>query len=137
VCTDVCVDFFPPQTLDLGWNFVFFFLFPPLNVTLVCFALLFGVFHEFAYILKFSLSFFSSVFFWGRGGSYIMGGFCWLRTSSLVGPSPFLYASAPSKARGPALEFSRTVFKGGHVAWGFNVLTGWGRTDGRTNSRRE
>jgi hypothetical protein len=61
--------------------------------------------------LEFSLSFFSSVFFWGGGGPYIKGGIL-LVTSSLVGPSPFLNASAPSKARGPALEFSGVVFKG-------------------------
>jgi hypothetical protein len=46
------------------------------------------------------------------GGPYIREEFFWLRTSSLVGPFPFLNASAPSKARGPALEFSGTVFKG-------------------------
>jgi len=56
----------------------FFLSFPPLNVTLVCFALLFGVFHEFAYIFKFSLSFFSS----GLAGLIERGGFCWLRLLS-------------------------------------------------------
>jgi hypothetical protein len=74
---------------------------------------------------------FSSVFFWG---ALYKGGILLVRTSSLVGPSPFRNASAPSKARGPALEFSGTVFKGD--TW-LGVLTFLRKGDGRTNSRRE